>query len=617
MNMKLKALLGCLFIFVLVTHATAKVNLTRLVRKIQPGVVIVITYDKKMVVKGQGSGFFINKKGHLITNYHVLKGAHMAKVKTYDGFIFPITHIIAENKTMDLIKVLVGIPSTVVRHIEVTKKFPEIAESVIIVGNPMGLEQSISDGIVSGIRVISPNEKFIQITAPISQGSSGSPVINMKGQVIGVATFYLAKGKNLNFAAPGIYVFELMHESSPKTIKEWSYSIRSELAEELIEKASILMGRGEYSKAIPILEESIERYEKDVAAWVYLGTCNSELNNPKDAIDAFRTAIRIMEEMGSSYRSFPGSARMMTMTYVSLASNYIKIRDLNGCVNSSSKAIDLYLNGDLDINEQQNRQLLIKAYIHRALGNSALNDNQSAMNDYERVINLDPTNSTAHMQLGELNFQNKNYPRALTHIDRAIDFDPTNGDAYSLRGRVYFLRKDYVEAISDFNKAIKFNTTDSDVGLLRNLAYKFIDVGKNRTYDSGGYKRENRTYDSGGYKKDQPCFIATAVFGSSTEPEVRILREFRNRFLLPYSIGKKFIALYYEYSPPIAASIANYSYLKTIIRWSLLPIVGISYVVLYLGPTVCFALIIVLIALGCFYIAVSNKRRKLKMPHPG
>ena len=80
------------------------------------------------------------------------------------------------------------------------------------------------------------------------------------------------------------------------------------------------------------------------------------------------------------------------------------------------------------------------------------------------------------------------------------------------------------------------------------------------------------------------CFIATAAYGSYTAPYVMILRKMRDRFLLTNSIGKSFVSLYYKYSPPMAKFIANHDTLKILVRLSLLPLVGVSWLALKIGP---------------------------------
>ena len=84
-----------------------------------------------------GSGFFVDKDGGLITNYHVLDGAYAADVKTYDGREYQIQRVLAYNKTADLIKVKIKIPEKSVHRVEVTPDVPEIAERILVVGSAL------------------------------------------------------------------------------------------------------------------------------------------------------------------------------------------------------------------------------------------------------------------------------------------------------------------------------------------------------------------------------------------------------------------------------------------------------------------------------------------------
>ena len=106
--------------------------------------------------------------------------------------------IVAEDREGDIIRVSVDIPLNVVHPLSVSASVPEVGERVVVIGSPLGLERTVSDGIVSAIREIPAFGKIIQTTASLSSGSSGSPVVNMKGEVIGVATFQVVEGQNLN-----------------------------------------------------------------------------------------------------------------------------------------------------------------------------------------------------------------------------------------------------------------------------------------------------------------------------------------------------------------------------------------------------------------------------------
>ncbi len=108
---------------------------------------------------------------------------------------------------------------------------------------------------------------------------------------------------------------------------------------------------------------------------------------------------------------------------------------------------------------------------------------------------------------------------------------------------------------------------------------------------------------------DAICFIATAAYGSPMEPHVKILRAFRDRILLVNAIGKGFVRLYYTYSPPIANFIANHDSLRTIVRVSLLPVVGVSWIALKMGFVATMALMFFLVA-GLIGIIGFRKYKK-------
>ncbi len=159
-----------------------------------------------------GSGFLIDPEGIIITNYHVLEGADEAFVsvgqKEYDNVV-----VLASSEQWDLAIIKIndqGLPS-----LPLGKGIDDVrlGETVLAVGNPEGLERTISSGIVSALRFEDTmGIRLIQTTAPISMGSSGGPLLNMRGEVIGVNTLTLTTGQNLNFAVPVDFAHELLEE---------------------------------------------------------------------------------------------------------------------------------------------------------------------------------------------------------------------------------------------------------------------------------------------------------------------------------------------------------------------------------------------------------------------
>ena len=210
--------------------AMAETDLTELVKNIQPAVATIVAYDVNGNVSGIGTGFFIGQEGYLVTNYHVLFGKFGAEIKTAGGETYRIKTVVAQNQATDLLKVRVDIPAERVRWLEVSNQPPAIAQHVVVVGSPMGLEQSVSDGIVSSVREIPGIGTFYQISAPISPGSSGSPVVDMQGKVVGVATFQFLQGQNLNFAIASQSIRELQTSPSGQSLSEWTFNQSSQKA---------------------------------------------------------------------------------------------------------------------------------------------------------------------------------------------------------------------------------------------------------------------------------------------------------------------------------------------------------------------------------------------------
>jgi hypothetical protein len=108
------------------------------------------------------------------------------------------------------------------------------------------------------------------------------------------------------------------------------------------------------------------------------------------------------------------------------------------------------------------------------------------------------------------------------------------------------------------------------------------------------------------------CLVATATYGSPIEPHVKVLREFRDRFLLTNSAGKSLVRFYYTYSAPVAEFIGRHDTVRALVRWSLLPMVGVSWIALQFGPWVTLALLVLLICLMGAGAAIVARRIRLR-----
>ena len=176
----------------------------------------IYLFDENKNPLKSGSGFFV-KAGVIATNYHVIDGASFgfAKIVGKDTE-HELLNVVALNQRMDLALVRVSDINVPFLDLGSNRKLI-VGQKLYAIGNPQGLEGTFSEGIVSSIREVG-NDYFIQMTTPISPGSSGGPVLDERGLVVGVSVATFQNGQNLNFAVPVTYLNQLVESSVEKTI---------------------------------------------------------------------------------------------------------------------------------------------------------------------------------------------------------------------------------------------------------------------------------------------------------------------------------------------------------------------------------------------------------------
>jgi len=204
-------------------EATPLLSAEELFARCSPAVVKVEVRDGKGESVGAGTGFLVDANGRLIaTNYHVVRNAHSVKIVLTHGRKLSVTGALAFDEDCD-IAILKVEEWTSIKPLDLADgALPPIGTKVFAIGNPLGLTQTLSDGLVSGHRAVGTTAnrpkmpRLIQTTAPISPGSSGGPLIGADGKVIGVTTSF-AKGQNLNFAVPASHVARLLLDCDDDT----------------------------------------------------------------------------------------------------------------------------------------------------------------------------------------------------------------------------------------------------------------------------------------------------------------------------------------------------------------------------------------------------------------
>jgi S1-C subfamily serine protease len=187
---------------VAVQSAPPRKDIPSIAKAANGSVVSVVMSDKDGNPIAQGTGFFVSKDGLIVTNYHVIAEGSSAVVKLPEGAFYVVDGVVGYDKARDVAVIKAHGQSFRTLTLGNSDRV-QVGEEVVAIGNPLSLESTVSNGIVSGRRAVKEEGgNFLQITAPISPGSSGGPLFNMAGEVIGITTMYLKGGENLNFAIP-------------------------------------------------------------------------------------------------------------------------------------------------------------------------------------------------------------------------------------------------------------------------------------------------------------------------------------------------------------------------------------------------------------------------------
>ena len=371
---------------------------------------------------GFGSGFFV-KPNQIATNFHVIEGASQGTARLVGKpTTYKIEGIIAADKKNDLavLKVSIsGIQPLSISNSDTVKT----GSTIYVAGNPKGLKGTFSDGIISGVREFEDGKKRFQMTAPISPGSSGGPVLKGNGEVIGVTYMYIEGGQNLNFAIPSEYLKELLKQSDP-------------------------------AKPFPQDEQSI-------SAETYFHIGNSLLSEKQydAAIIMYNKSIRLKPDYALAYNN-RGMAKLVLEKFAA-------------AITDSTKAIDLKPN-------------LYSAYYHRGDAWRFLGQYDAAIADSTKAIDLKPNFYLAYKSRAHTKLHLKQYKDAITDFDKAISlWTPGHLDDLTVISQMYFMKgmansvlKRIKEADLDFEYALKLARDAKTLGEDNTYLHFIFDIAK-------------------------------------------------------------------------------------------------------------------------------------------
>lgn len=477
-------------IFLLFFEVNAQ--LTELVAKNEKAIFQIFSYDEFGSPSSTGTGFFINKSGTGLTNLHVLEDSKFAFIRDYKGNIFQIEKITRVSKDCDIAEFTVG--NSVNKSFDIlsiTTTIPPKASNIFVIGNPEGFESTVSTGIISSIREEDKN-KVIQITAPISPGSSGSPIMDMTGNVIGIATYQSKRGQNLNFgywigckenllvnseyklssdSKHNLYVLNKVCETESNLIlNSIELNEKNTVLNLSFTNTSLQYGDGAFIFTV-IGDKNQSFYIEDKSTktkvYAYDATIGASAKSPtflklgetkrfKLFFPPLKNAqeINVKEGMQGADWSFSNinlnDYKTFSFKDDKFFNNFYFQTGLAMLSNKNYAEAYILLKDFTSKNNENDYAHNLAGIVSYILGN-----NLDAFLHIKKAIEINPTNDNYYFNLYFLNKQNGDMDEALKNISSAIQLNDDHPEYYAFRAYLNIEKKRWKEAISDLNKYIE------------------------------------------------------------------------------------------------------------------------------------------------------------------
>ena len=563
----------CAFVCFLITgllFVSCTKDAKSVLAKAEMATFIIYTFDEHGAPNGSGSGFFIDSDGTGITNYHVLEKSMKAILRLKDGREFEIDSVLASDRKWDVVKFsILHDSSDSFKYLKFAKKAIEQGEKVYNLGAPMGLEQTFADGMVSSVRSDS-HGGVIQVTIPISPGSSGSPIMNDNGEVVAIAT-YKQRGESLNFGV-------LVNDEKLSMMKSNPFAKANR---QFNNKEDFVILNVQSDQDNDLILNAIQ-FKPD-ATIAYLSYTNLDMSmngsliwcNTDKGDDGFY--IKNLSN-GRKYYIVSSSLGVNREegTSVPLAT-VCKFQIYFPAIDKDVKTITVSEGNDpkwsfSNINLDDYRQTVKVDFenYQKEFAYSTMQEGQleQAQVIFQGILDDDPENIQALNAMGIISYVIDNNLDAIRFFTEVIENHPNSTSGYLNRSCVYKDQGDSEKAIADITKAISINSDKPDLYMTRadlyagnkkwDKAKADIDKALNfKEYDSGidlvwaYYKRglceaqlgDNRSAETDlrkaiGYAQDSEMkqVILTAI--EKISPQYDNSYESSSRYASSYFVGK-------------------------------------------------------------------------------
>jgi len=527
----------------------AQVDAPALLKSAKPALVVITTLDKKGNLLRTGAGFFINSKGEIITNLHVMEKAVSATVRCMDGKTYDVLGVIREDEDWNLAKLMIDLrDKEIFPFLELATKLPQEGDRAFVIENLTDSEQRVFDGLVSSVRTVPDLGPIIQISIPMPETLSGSPVLDGAGKVLGVAVVLTKEGKSVSLAIPSQKVAELesgdsfslypvyatpekLYQAALNRIKSMDYVRALFLAEELAGSGIRLFGNPETTDDLQKVKRAVDLCNKiiqskpDLADAHYsLATLLARLGDTKGAIEACKKAIKLnpddpiyYSELGDLYlelKEYQKAIEAIKISiklepgpfhYVHLGKAYLAGGQPREALRAFFTAVKTVPTSEMEphtpLAPYPPYLSIDSAYsIHSEYQKDAVVVFQKAVN----TLKADPKTppgylAQAYFHLGESHERLGYHDKAIEALNQALKIEPQNPSRYVRLGKAYLAGNQPEDALQAFLAAVKMGPTSE-------LTSLYCSIGLAYSVHSG-------------HQKDAVKFFQEAVNMLKTDPK--------------------------------------------------------------------------------------------------
>lgn len=423
--------------------------------QVSPSIVVVDIFDAKGNSIGLGSGTVIGI-GQVITNCHVAQKGKSLKVRQ-SGKIFRAT-LQYTDPDRDLCQLSAPELQAPPVALGIANKL-RVGQRVYAIGAPEGLELTLSEGLISSLHPYEGSQ-YIQTSAAISPGSSGGGLFDDQGRLIGITTFYLAKGQNLNFALPVDWINELQERThnqkriivdpfeKPRKSDEASNNVPSAKGRELdwLNRAIALQDNKDWRGLVKFSKQWIKKVPESPLAWFILGYAHDRLKEYVHATLAYSEALRIQHDDAEGWNN--------------LGAAYLHLKHYEQAISSFREALRI-------------KPEYAEAWNNLGMVYNNLKQYDQAIHSLQEALRIQPKYALAWRNIGIVNIYLKQYDQAIHALQEALRIQPKDELAWALLGIAYDDRKQYDKAIQSFQESLRIQPAQADIWYQLGSAYFF------------------------------------------------------------------------------------------------------------------------------------------------